>query len=184
MKHLTPTQIQEYVDNISDENEFHEIELHLNICRECTEKLNAYKELDSVLRKVQLEKVSVDFTQGIIRHLGLHEQPSFSWAFFKNLAPLIGLTIIISTLYFTSKYFGLYESSDIKQSVHPSQMIYNTVKIGLSDGLAAFTNWLQNIFPFLYSKSSYSLTVFLLLLFGIVALLDRFIFMPIVKKKV
>lgn len=184
MKHLTLTQHQEYIDGKENESTYNEMELHLRTCATCNALLKSFKQIESTLRSVPHEQVSTNFTLRVMERLRIKESPSFLWSIFKNLAPLLGLFIVIGIVYGVMKFTGTLESSGVGESITATQSAYNSVATKISTGVSAFNGLLKKLFPFLYAKSSYGLTVFLIVLFIIVALLDKFIFMPIIRKKI
>ncbi|MDI6766825.1 MAG: hypothetical protein QME52_08395 [Bacteroidota bacterium] len=184
MKHLTSDQLQEFADGFIDPQCRNEIDLHLITCDECSGKMKSLRLFESTLKNIPLERVDPKFTQRVMEHLRIKESPSFLWAIFKNLAPLFGLFIVIGIVYGVFKFTGMLESSGVGESITATQSAYKSVADQVSTGVSAFNGWLKNLFPFLYTKSSYGLTAFLIVLFIIVALLDKFVFMPMFRKRV
>lgn len=184
MKHLTFIQLQEYADGFLDHQHRAGIDLHLRTCDECSGKMKSLSLFESSLKNIPLERADPNFTQRVMERLLIKESSSFMWSIFKNIAPLLGLFIVIGIVYGVLKFTGTLEGSGVGESITATQSVYNSVANEVSTGVSAFNGWLKNIFPFLYAKSSYGLTVFLIILFIIVALLDKFILMPIFKKRV
>ena len=183
MNHLTLETLQEYLDGLTDDETRGKIEMHIQSCTACSDEMKLLRSLDASLKNIPPEKTTPNFTVRVIKQLGIRESPSIVWLIFKNLAPLLGLVAIISVIYGVLKFTGSLDSSGVGESVIATQSAYDSVVNGISTGISAFSGWMKNAFPFLYTKSSYSLTVFLGVLFIIVALLDKFVFMPIVRRR-
>ncbi|MBA4312576.1 MAG: hypothetical protein C0417_08090 [Chlorobiaceae bacterium] len=183
MNHLTSELIQEYLDGLVTTDIRNSIEIHLDDCNICRDKMKSYQAIDSALKTMPCENANPYFTQRVMERLGIKESPSIIWSIFKNLAPLLGLIIIVGVIYAALRFTGKLEGSGVGDTVTATQSVYNTAASGISSGISSFTGWMKNIFPFLYTKNSYGIVVYLLILFIIVALLDKFIFMPIVKRK-
>lgn len=183
MKHFTSDRIQDYIDGIVDENFRIEIESHLPTCIECTEKYKVIKKLEETLRKLPLEQVDTNFTHKVMTKLGIQESPSIVWSVLKNIAPIFALILIVSIIYGMFKISGVLEGSGIGESIISTQSAYETLTRGFSDGVSTFNLWIKNLFPFFYAKNNLGLTIFLVVLFIIVALLDKFILMPLVKRR-
>jgi hypothetical protein len=149
MNHLTSEMLHEYLDNLNEGKTRVQIELHIETCEICSGKLKLLRTIDSALNRMKRESVDAGFTQRIMNQLEIKESSTIVWSIFKNLAPLLGLVVIISIIY----------------------------------GVLKYTDEKFISFPFLYTKGSYSLAAFLIVFFIIVALLDKFIFMPIVRRK-
>ena len=184
MKHLTLEQLQEYSDGILSQQRLNETGLHLNSCSGCKEKLKALHKFETSIRNISLERVNPDFTQRVIKQLNIQESSSVVWSIFKNLAPILGLVFIVGTVYAALKYTGMLEGSGVGESVTATKSAYNSVTTQFSNGITTFNGWLKNLFPFLYTRSSYGLSAFLIVLFIVVAILDRFIFIPIFRKRI
>lgn len=168
----------------SAESGQYEIELHLRICAECGALLKTFKQVENRLRSVPFEQVSPNFTQRVMERLRIKESPSFLWSILKYLAPLLGLFIVICIVYGVMKFTGTLESSGVGESITTTQSAYSSVATKISTGVSAFNGLLKNLFQFLYAKTSYGLAALLIVLFIIVALLDRLVFMPLIRKKV
>jgi anti-sigma factor RsiW len=183
MNHFTSTQLQEYADGYYDTEKSDELELHLQSCTECATNIKVFIRIDSALRKLPLDEVSTDFTQHVMARLSVKESSSVTWSIFKNLAPLLGLVIIVGIVYGVLKFTGMLEGSGVGESITATQSVYNSAAAQISNGVSAFNAWVKNLFPFLYTKSSYGLAAFLVVLFIIVALLDKFVFMPMIRRR-
>jgi hypothetical protein len=184
MNHLTSEMLQDYLDKLDDKETRFQIELHFSACEICSGKLKLLRKVDSALKNMKRENVDVNFTPRIMKQLGIKESSTIVWSIFKSLAPLLGLVLIISTLYGVLKYTGKLEGSGVGDSINATQSIYDSASGEISKSISSFTGWMKNLFPFLYTKGSYSLAAFLVVFFIIVALLDKFIFMPIARRKI
>jgi anti-sigma factor RsiW len=180
MNHLTTTQMQEYADGLSEGSGY---ESHVRSCAECRMNLKRFRDLEKTLRRIPLERVSSGFTEGLMKQLGVRESSSFAWAILKNLAPLLALTFVLGVLFAVLQLSGVFQGSQVQPSVEATQSAY--VKLGgsVSAAIGAFNGWLEKYFSFAFAKSSYGLTVFLLLFLGAIALLDRFLLMPMMRRR-
>jgi anti-sigma factor RsiW len=183
MNHLTLEMLQEYLDGLTDDDTRNKVEMHIQSCTVCSDEIKLLRSLDSSLKNIPHEKASPNFTIRVIKQLGIRESPSIVWLIFKNLAPLFGLVAIISVIYGVLKFTGSLDSSGVSESVAATQLAYDSVADGISTGISAFSGWVKNTFPFLYTNKHYTLTAFIAVLFIIVALLDKFVFMPIVRRR-
>ncbi|MBI5020288.1 MAG: zf-HC2 domain-containing protein [Ignavibacteriales bacterium] len=183
MNHIISEIIQEYLDGVLNTEMKDNIKMHLDECSICRDNLNSFQVVDSALHQMRVENTKPQFTHDVIKRLGIKESPSIIWSIFKNLAPLFGLIIIVGIIYGVLKFTDKLDGSGVGDSITATQSVFNTASSGVSNGISTFTQWMKNIFPFLYTKSSYSLAAFLIVFFIIVALLDKFIFMPIARRK-
>ncbi len=183
MNHLTLEMLQEYLDGLTDDETRDKIEMHIQACAACSDEIKSLRFIDSSLKNIQPKKTTPNFTIRVIKQLGIRESPSIIWLIFKNLAPLLGLVFIVSIVYGVLKFTGSLDSSGVGESVIATQSAYDSVTDGISTGISAFSGWMKNAFPFLYTNKNYTLTAFIAVLFIIVALLDKFVFMPIVRRK-
>ena len=111
MKHLTPLQLLEYRDGLRGD----ETELHLETCLECSEKLGVLQRVEDSVRRIPLEKASPGFADQVMKRLRVRESPSFGWTIFKNLAPLLALTIVVGIVGAALQLTGAYQSPEVQQ---------------------------------------------------------------------
>ena len=184
MNHLTFQQLQDYADKLPTITDSREIELHLRMCNECSDRLNAFQNFDSVLRRVPLERVSGEFTHNVMKKLRLNKPPSYAWKIFESLAPILALILIAVIVYALFQYTGTYDKSEMKQSLQLTQSVYNKLGGSVTEGLNLLNGWMGKYLSFAFAKNSYGLTTFLLVFFGAVALLDKYLLRPLFKKRV
>ena len=179
MKHLTPLQLLEYRDGLRGE----EAEHHLPTCQECSEKLRALQRVEDSIRRIPLEKVSPGFADQVMRRLGVSESPSIGWTIFKNLAPLLALTIVTGIVGAALQLTGAYQSPEVQQSSQSAQSIYNQMSGRMATGIETLNGWLRDYVSFAFTESTTGLTIFLVAVFALTALLDKFLLMPLLRKR-
>ncbi|MBI1805721.1 MAG: hypothetical protein HYR76_01565 [Ignavibacteria bacterium] len=182
MNHLTSNQLQDYADGVATDR--NDLEIHLRTCPVCTARLDALRKLETALRSVPLDRVSTDFTETMMKRLGIKESPSFAWTIFRNMAPLFALTIVIGIALMALKFSGVFQGSNIGQSIEATRSVYTSAGSSIATGVTTFNEWVGRYFSFAFAKSSFGLTMFLLAFFGVIALLDKFIFMPMSRRRV
>lgn len=183
MKHLTSLTIQEYLDNMIPNERRPELEDHVSKCDRCKQMIKSYRALDSALKKMQPERLDSNFTMSVMKHLGVKDSPTLLWSIFKNLAPILGLIIIISSIYLGLRLSGNLEGSGVGETITATQTIFSTTSSKISSGTSIFTAWMKNIIPFQFTKTSYGLIAFVLILFLIIGILDKLVFMPFLRRK-
>ncbi len=184
MSHIPTGLLQEFLDGVPGEEERARVSAHLAGCPECRSSLDALRALDRALRQMPAETAPGDFTTRVMRRLGLEDSPSFVWAILKNVAPVVGLAVVVTILLVVLRLTGTVSGSDVDQSVEATRGVYDAVRSGLGTGFSAFSTWIQGYLAFAFAKSTYTLTTFLLIFLGVVALLDKFVFMPMIRRRV
>jgi hypothetical protein len=179
MNHLNTIQLEDSINGMKDA----ETDLHIRTCQECRAKLRALQQFDRALGHLPLERTSDDFSVRVMRQLGIKESPSFAWLVLKNLAPLVALLIIAGVIVSVMNVVGVSQNPSVRQGVEVTQSMYNSVGSGLAVGVSAVNGWMGKYLSFGITKSSYGLVIFLILFFGTIALLDRYFFMPMFRKK-
>src|ERR1041385_1855671 len=116
MNHVTPQQLQDYVDGFPAQMDKANIELHLRMCSECSYTLSALRRLDSAIHRVPLERVSGGFTENVMKQLRIEKSPTYAWRIFENLAPILAFTVIIGIVYALFQLTGAYENSELQRS--------------------------------------------------------------------
>ncbi|MBI4548801.1 MAG: zf-HC2 domain-containing protein [Ignavibacteriae bacterium] len=183
MKHLTSTQIQEYLDGLISGLSLNEIELHLRTCQDCQSKLNALKRIDRVLHRIQLERVSPSFTERVMKQLNIKESSSLAWTIFKNIAPLFALMLVTGIVLVVMYMSGALQGEELQQPIQQTQSVYNGFSSGVSSAIGALNEWISRYFSFAFARTTYGTTFFLIVFFSVVALLDKFLLMPMMRKR-
>jgi hypothetical protein len=184
MNHITSFEMQEYLDAFLSADRKKEIDEHCAQCSQCSASLRSMERLDAVLRKMPVDRTSQNFTRRVMTALEPRKSSGFLWFIFKNLAPIIGIVSILVVIYYVLQLTGAYDTSEISKSVAVTQSVYGAVHTSIAETLAGFSRGLKTMFPFLYTKGSYGLLAFVLVLFGFVALLDKMVIFPLFKKKI
>jgi hypothetical protein len=182
MNHLRNEELQEFADGFYDEQIRAQIELHLRTCTDCRARVEGLAKLRDIIRRVPAERVSYSFTNRVMRRIGVRESSSFLWFLLKNIAPIIGLFIVVGIVYVALTFTGIVDTSGIGQSDGTINTIYDKFSGELTTATSAFNGWLKRIFPFLYSKTSYSLIAVLVVII-IAALLDKYLLIPIFRRR-
>ena len=176
MNHLTSEQLHDYIDGSLTSD----TELHLRTCPRCQKQAKALQALDRSLRSIRLEKPSERFTERVMKELGISASPSFAWTLFRNLAPLFALAIVIGVVVAALKFAGVFNTPEIRQTTAATQNVYH--QIGL--GVQTFNSWMSKYFSFAFAKNTYGLTAFVFMFFGVIALLDKYVIMPRMRKRI
>ncbi len=181
MNHLSNEHLQRYADGICNGEDIPMIETHLQLCTECGRKLKLLRRTDEVLRSLPLEQPSADFTQSVMKALRIQEAPSLLWIFLKNFAPVVALTVVIGATFMILSYTGVFQGS--QNSITNAEGLYRQAEKSLSGGIQTFNSWLGTYVSFAFAKNSIGLTGFLLVFFAGIALFDKFVLMPMLRKR-
>jgi len=109
---------------------------------------------------------------------------AFVWTIFKNIAPLFALMIVVGIVFGAMRIAGVFEGSTLQQSAQQTQSVYSQVSGKVTSVIGVLSDWLSKYFSFAFAKSTYGLTVFLIVFFSVVALVDKFFLMPMMRKRV
>jgi hypothetical protein len=184
MNHLTSFEMQEYLDALLSVDRKKEIDDHCAQCSQCSATLRSMQRLDAALRKMPVEKASQNFTRRVMTALEPQKSSGFLWLIFRNLAPFLGTVTILVVIYYVLQLTGAYDTSEISKSVAVTQSVYGTIHTTVAESFTGFSKGLKSIFPFLYTEGSYGLLAFVLVLFGLVALLDKMVIFPLFKRRI
>lgn len=183
MIHLTSEQLQDYLDTRLSTADATHVEAHCESCPRCATVLAELRVLHSALRRLPLEKVSPEFTERVLTRLRVSTAPSLLWNILRNLAPILSLSAILGVLFMV-----LHSTGQIRQSeFEPTLIMGRSILEGLRDGggemMTGLNEFIQSYFSFAFAEKSYGLTLFVLLFFGAIALLDRALFAPMLRRK-
>jgi hypothetical protein len=182
MNHPKDDEMQEFADGFCEEQVRSQIESHILTCAECKERVEGLIKLSSVIRRVSLERVPDTFTDRVMRKIGAGESSSFLWFLLKNIAPVIGLFIIVGIVYFGLTFTGIIGTSDVDQSNSTINNMLDKFSGDITSATSAFGGWLKRVFPFLYTEGSYSIIIVMIVL-ALGAIFDRFILIPIFRRR-
>jgi len=177
MSHPTDQQLQELADGLRAAP----VELHLRSCPSCRQRVERLHDFERALRSLPVDHLSPDFTQRVMKQIGIRESATFGWSIVRGLAPFLALMIVLGLLVGVMKYFG--SGSSVTESVGQTQSMASTAAAKVSAALGAATQWTQKLLPFAFAKQSSGMTAFILLFLGFVGLLDRFVIAPFFRKR-
>ena len=158
-----------------------ELRQHLRECNDCRSRMKEFEKVEFALHQVRTDDTPADFTEKVMRRLGIGSAPSLLWTMFNGLAPLIALAVVSGIAVAALNYFDVFHVSGIQQTPSGLQSVSGKIATGLGGGITAFNQWIGRYVAF--AKNSYGLTTFIVCLFGAVALLDKYILMPRMRKK-
>jgi hypothetical protein len=176
MNHLTSEQIQGYIDGMSTSD----LDLHLRTCPSCQQNVKALQAVDRSLRSIRLEQPSQRFTERVMKELGVTTAPSFAWMLFRNIAPLLALAIVIGVVVVALNVAGVFDTTEIQQTTTVTQTVYHQI----GQGVQIFNGWMSKYFSFAFAKNTYGLTAFVFMFFAVIALLDKYVIMPRMRKRI
>ena len=178
MKHLTSKQIYELSTGMASTS----LESHLRHCRECQSRMLRVKNVDAALRRGLIERASPSFTENILRQIGTRPAPSYTWTVLKHLAPAMALAVVAGIAIGVLEYFHVFQASELQQPATGMQSAYDHLASQMGEGVKAFNHWMAKYFSFAFAANSYGLTAFIVCLFGFIALVDKFIITPMMRK--
>lgn len=179
MNHLTSEQIEEVIVGKQSD----EVEMHLRRCPECEERVHIVKKMERLLRSIPLERVDPEFTQRVLRNIGIIPPPSLMWTILKNVAPMAALVSVVGISVATLRYFGVFQGTHLQESASGMQSVYDHLTGPIAGSVAALNAWLAKYVSFAFAKTSYGLTSFLVSFFAVVALLDKYVLKPKLRRK-
>jgi len=183
MNHPSNHELQEFADDKCGEETGIRISLHLRTCAECRSRVEDIVKIGKLIRRIDREQVSKSFTERVMRRLKVADSPSLFWLILKNIAPVIGLIIVIGIVYTAMTLTGVLDLSGAGAPNGTISAFYDKIGGDLSSATSAFSGWFKRYFPFLYSGTGFSM-IALLIVIVIVALIDRYIFIPLFKRRV
>ena len=179
MNHLSYLQLQEVLAGDATREQ----ELHASRCAACRAGIEELRRIDITLRSLPAERTTGEFEGNVMRRIGLRSSPSFVWILFKNIAPAFALLLVSVIVVATLNYFGAFEGSGLQQSASNLQSATDWLSTEVAQVTSTFTQWLEKYFSFAFAKSSYGLTAYVVFFLAAVALVDKFLLMPMMRKR-
>ena len=102
---------------------------------------------------------------------------------FNAIGPFLALIVVGVIAVGAMQYYGVFQSSALGQSASDLQSVSGKIGNQVGEGLTVFSQWAGKYLGFAFAKNSYGLTGFIVCLFGAIALLDKFILGPRMRKR-
>jgi hypothetical protein len=183
MIHPTPYELLEYLDNLLDNDKRHHIDEHIRYCNECETYLLSLKNIDTLITNIPLEKSSSNFTDLVMKRIPIKTTPSLLWTILKNLAPIFSIILVVGVMYGLIKTSGTLENSTIGNSLKITQQVYGNVESGIATATTKFNMGIKSVLSFLHIKGISGITLFVAVFLLVISILDKYIFMPMLRKK-
>jgi hypothetical protein len=183
MTHPTTYELQEYFDNLFDNDKRLHIDEHIRYCNECETYLLSLKNIDTLITNIPLEKSSYNLTDLVMKHIPVKTTPSLLWTILKNLAPIFSILLVVSVMYGLIKVSGNLENSTTGNSLKIPQQVYSNVESGIATATTKFNQGIKSAFSFLHIKGIPGITLFVAIFLLVISILDKYVFMPMIKKK-
>lgn len=184
MEHPTEIVLREYSDRMLDRGTQSAIDDHIRSCEECMLKLRTFRLLDEKLRAIPPERAEKDFTRRVMASLRIDPAPAVYWNIAKYMAPVLSLILVLTVVYAVFYFSGTIQWPDIRQSVGMGGVIGERAGAMTSEGIKALNAWGGKYFSFAIGSESFNLTIFLLIVFAGIAALDRYLLVPMMRKKI
>lgn len=180
MNHLTSEQLQDHIEGSLPSD----LELHARTCPVCQANAASLHAMDRLLRSMPLEQASPRFTERVMDELGVSTSRSFAWTVLRNMAPLLSLAIVAVSIAFALKVAGVFDTPEYQQTSTVTKSVYDGLGGAVGAGVQAMNRWATKYVSFAFAQNTYTLTTFVLVFFGAVALLDKFFIMPRMRKRI
>jgi hypothetical protein len=183
MEHPTEIMLQEYSGRMLDRAIQNALDDHVRLCEECALKLRALRLLDEKLREIPPDSAEKDFTRRVMASLRIDPAPAVYWSIAKYLAPVLSLILVLVVVYAVFYFSGAIQGPENRQSAGRVSAMGEYAGTMATDGIKALNAWGGKYFSFVIAKGSIDLTIFLLIVFAGVAALDKYILVPMMRKK-
>lgn len=183
MEHPTEIALQEYSDRMLDRATEAALGDHVRSCEECALKLRALRLLDAKLREIPPDRADKDFTRRVMASLRIDPAPAVYWSIAKYLAPVLSLILVLAVVYAVFYFSGAIQGPDNRQSSGTVWVMGEHAGTMASDGIKALNAWGGKYFSFAFAKENFNLTIFLLIVFAGVAVLDKYFLVPMMRKR-
>ena len=181
MNHLTQNELQEIADGGRASEENAAAELHLRLCQECTKRLAVLRLIERAIRSLPLEKAPPGLSRNVLKSLGIGEASSWLYTLVRNLAPLAALTCVLVVVSLVLGRPAVQAGGGV--SGESAGWLIELAGRYAFLGMQALNNWAGTYLSFALARQSIGLTGFLLVFLAAIALLDRYVFMPRLRKR-
>lgn len=180
MNHLSHEELQEHAGGRLPDERAALAQAHLRACAECTRRLGSLRTLERALRSLPLERAPQGLSANVLRSLGIRESQSWLYTLSMNFAPLVALLLVLTVVYLVlgKPVMGAQSQTAAGESAGSLLQLadrYSAV------GVQSVNAWVGTYFAF--AKTSAGVTGFLLLFLALIGLLDKYLFMPLLRRR-
>ncbi len=180
MNHLSQEELQDHAGgDLPDERAAAAADLHLRTCAECARRIDHFRALERALRSMPLERASEDLSRTVLKRLGIREGQSWLFTLFMNFAPLLALLAVLAVVHFI---LGRQPAGAPGQnSGEGVRTLFQFADKYSAVGIQSVNDWVGKYLAFMKGRGG--LTGFLILFLGAIALLDKYIVMPLIRRR-
>ena len=180
--HLTESDLRTFLDIEVASPERNARAQHLKTCAQCRQHLSSMRALDRVIRKSMHEKAPVVLTANILRELRIEEAPGMAWKMLQYMAPVFALLLIGGIVFTVFRLTGTIHQTDIQSSFSIGRNAAGRFGSAVTAGSTSLNTWAKSYLHFAFAGKALTLTIFLLCFFGAVAIMDKFLFVPMLRR--
>lgn len=181
--HLSDAQLYSMMEQEDALPEIRQLMIHLKTCPECRQKLQSMRAFEQAVRRSMREHAPSNLASNVLRELSISEEPSIAWRVMQYAAPVIALVMIVGIVAGVFYFTGAFRQQEIQAPVAMGQSAYDQGGKILSDGVGAFNAWVKQNISFPAGAQGGWLAIFLALFFAAIALLDKYLFNPMFRRK-
>ncbi len=161
-QHLSQQQMQEFLDDRLGSDERGRIHAHLSVCGQCTEAVQSLKSIDTVLRRMPLEKPGARFTRSVMERIP--ESSSAAFRLLEYTAYFFGLLIVVAI---TAAAFTVTGNGN--QAATADAGMWGTAYVWIDSAFSAMNTLARQV----VSASTMRIAFILVLSVGFLFVLDR-----------
>ena len=171
-RHLSPTQLETYLDGAVSSSEHAVIEQHLAACEGCRRAFNLARHVDNTLRTLPQERVEREFTGTVLQVLHLVPRTSLGFRILENIAYVFGLMIVITVMLTVFTVAGVIEWGELLAVPGAAGNTVSAVSAGISGVIDSFAHFVRTYAPFLFAKDGRAIIASMLGVAALIALVD------------
>jgi anti-sigma factor RsiW len=183
MNHPAEQELFDYADGLLGPSRSALIRSHLEECSRCRAAVGAAVAVSGALRRIGPERPSPQFTGRLLNRLGLQEATPLWWLFLRNLAPLLVAAGVAGTLLVLGGGGEGTQGGSAQKSLIDVPRIAAAVREAVGTVSAWTTGLFTSHVSFSLGRDALSQTVYLALLFAAIALLDRYVLGPMLRRR-
>jgi anti-sigma factor RsiW len=183
MTHIPHITLQEYFDRLLHSEDVAEVERHLGVCEKCASLLQFLKETEGAVRRIPLERPSPDFTQRVMRRIGLVGAKSLLRHLAFSLLPLVGVFLLVAILVGVVSAPSAEQSPLTTEASRQAETMGTTIGNAISTGTGVLSSWVADLVAYSATMPTLKFIIGILLVFAGIALFDEFVFVPLMRKR-
>lgn len=180
--HFSREELNALLDGALSETQLSFMHGELDRCGRCRSMYRSLAAIDGALKKVKREGVADDFTETVMKKIGVAPQTPWIFRLFENAAYAFGLLIVLGMMAAAFILSGVIDADQVSSTQTVAQTTLSELADGFSAHTGTFSAWLRQYMPFAFGKGSLSIAITGTVILLFLGVLDKLVLRKYIHK--